>query len=60
MDNNVEINYYWGDDSFHSGAKCMHTGNVPAMVQEHKPKHASVSHALVYVDGTYHSTVEVH
>jgi len=56
----VEINYYWGDDTGHSSVRDVaYTGNMPAMVAEHKPKHASVAYAIAYLNGDYHSTIEV-
>jgi len=57
----VEFNYYWGDDSFHSGVRLPKVkGADPfALAEQHKPKHASVSHALIYVNGLYQGTVEL-
>ena len=58
----VELNYYWGDGEFHSGV-CYLTvtsyNQITYLVQEHKPKHASVAYCMVYVNGEYYCTQEV-
>lgn len=60
QNNLVEINYYWGDDSFHDTVRGIpYTGNIAAMVSEHKDKKASLAYAICYIDDEYYCTVEV-
>ena len=58
----VELNYYWGDDSFHSGERHLTVtsyNQITYLVQQYKPRHASVAYCMVYVNDEYYCTQEV-
>lgn len=58
----VELNYYWGDDTFHSSERHLQVPSyeqITYLVQQYKPRHASVAYCLIYVDSEYYDAQEV-
>jgi len=57
----IELNYYWGDDEFHSSVRLplLKSANLTALALQSKPEHVSLGYVLVYVDGLYHSAIEL-
>jgi len=62
---NAEFNYYWGDDSFHSGVRiCVDhevtASNLCALANQYKPVKASVAYVICYIDSLYVETLELY